>query len=123
VFGLTFVREGECVEKYAKCHFGDEPGNEVVGFELSLIESIEGVKNMPDFLMVAKLKDQELRRKVKAAKRKKKKEAQLKSGGMGLKKQTKELSEDDEGSSDSDAEELEHAKDQEKGQTALKEKQ
>lgn len=55
---------------YTKCHFAEEPGNELIGFNLTQIESIEGIKNLPDYLMVGKVRDKEQKRKNKSKKRK-----------------------------------------------------
>lgn len=42
-----------------------------MGFELCEIENVDGVKNIPDFLMVHKIKDKEQKRKNKTVRRKK----------------------------------------------------
>jgi hypothetical protein len=52
------MKEGEYLERYTKCHFEVKPGSNVMGYEIAQMESMEGTKNIPDFLMVLKLKDQ-----------------------------------------------------------------
>lgn len=77
-YGLTFMKQDEFVERYTKCHFGDDVGNQLMGFELSDIENFDGIKNLPDFLMIHKIKDKELKRKNRTIKRRKEAEIRRK---------------------------------------------
>lgn len=72
------MKEEEYVQLYTKCHFAEEPGNELLGYDLTQIESVEGVKNIPDHLMVVKIRDKEQKRKNKQARRKKEAEIRRK---------------------------------------------
>jgi len=49
-----------------------------MGFELSDIENFDGIKNLPDFLMIHKIKDKELKRKNRTIKRRKEAEIRRK---------------------------------------------
>lgn len=72
------MKENEYVELYTKCHFREETGNELAGYELAQIENIAEISKIPDFVMVHKIKDKEMKKKLKSIKRKKEAEARRK---------------------------------------------
>ena len=63
------MKEDEYVERYTRCHFEDQVGNEVMVYEIPDIENFDEVKNLPDFVLVHKIKDKEQKRKNKAKRR------------------------------------------------------
>lgn len=97
-FGLTVMIEDEYKELYTRCHFNEEPGRDLLGFDLTQIENFEGIKNIPDYMMVQKIKDKEMKKKQKSKRRKRlaeERKLQSETASMMQREEEREISSSD----------------------------